>query len=411
MSTIVQKYGGTSVASEERMRLVARKIVETHKQGHDVVAVVSAMGNTTSELLDLATNLAPQPQRRELDMLLSAGERISMSLLSMAVQQMGVNAISLTGPQSGIHTTDTHFNARIKDVRPDRVRRELARGKVVIIAGYQGVNSRGEVTTLGRGGSDTTAVAIAAALDAEHCEICSDVDGVYNADPRVVKNAQRIDLMNHEEMLEMARHGASVLNPRAVEYAWKRDLDVRARSTFENGKGTTITREANKTGASEVTGIAGHKELVRINTASDEKSCRIVDSLLGEADPFLSIEAGDGRQDLYVAAEDIADIKTLGKQLESDIEGTVHVETGLASASAVGLNVGSCRATRSQAAEILEAAGVTVKHEFRASHSLVAIIPKTDREKAMNALHKTFINSSARSKTAAMKNANSQAVA
>ena len=166
MSIVVQKYGGTSVATEERLRLVARKVIAARKAGHDVVVVVSAMGNTTSDLLDLATNLAPQPARRELDMLLSAGERISMSLLSMAIQQMGQSAISLTGPQAGIRTTNTHFNARITDVRPDRVLRELERGKVVVIAGYQGVNAKGEVTTLGRGGSDTTAVAIAAAVNA-----------------------------------------------------------------------------------------------------------------------------------------------------------------------------------------------------------------------------------------------------
>lgn len=394
MNIIVQKFGGTSVASEERLRLVARKVVAARKAGHDVVVVVSAMGNTTSELLDLATNLAPQPARRELDMLLSAGERISMSLLSMTIQQMGVPAISLTGPQAGIKTTDTHFNARILEVRPDRARRELQRGKVVVVAGYQGFNAKGEVTTLGRGGSDTTAVAIAAALDAEHCEICSDVDGIYSSDPRVVKSAKRIDVMNHEEMLEMARHGASVLNPRAVEYAWKRNLDLRAKSTFEEGDGTLITRDANKQGESSISGIAGHKELVRINTANDEESCETVADLLGDADPFLSIECGDGRRDLYVPAEDIADIKALGKQLDRDVEGAVHVETGLASASAVGLNVGSCVDTREEVQTLLNKAGVNVRQLFCASHSLAAIIRKTERAQAMDALHRHFIEQS-----------------
>ncbi len=390
MSIIVQKFGGTSVASEERIRLVARKIVETRQAGHDVVAVVSAMGNTTSELLDLATNLAPQPPRRELDMLLSAGERISMSLLSMCIQEMGEKAISLTGPQSGIHTTDTHFNARIKDVRPDRVARELKRGKIVIVAGYQGVNSRGEVTTLGRGGSDTTAVAIAAALDASRCEICSDVDGVFSSDPRVVEEAARIDNMNHEEMLELARHGASVLNPRAVEYAWKRDLDVRARCTFDDGEGTMITRDANQHETS-ITGIAGQKELVRINTANDKESCNIVARLLGDADPFLVEECGDGRRDLYVPTEEIADIKSLGQQLESDLSEAVQVETGLASASAVGLNVGSDQDTRNSFEQILREAGIEVRRCFAGSHSIAAVFAKGKREEAMQALHKAFI--------------------
>lgn len=391
MSIVVQKYGGTSVATEERLRLVARKVIAARKQGHDVVVVVSAMGNTTSDLLDLATNLAPQPARRELDMLLSAGERISMSLLSMAIQQMGQSAISLTGPQAGIRTTNTHFNARITDVRPDRVQRELERGKVVVIAGYQGVNAKGEVTTLGRGGSDTTAVAIAAALNADYCEILSDVDGIYSADPRVVKTAQRLDDINHEEMLEMARHGASVLNPRSVEYAWKRNLDMRAKSTFEEGDGTLITRDANKKGDAEVTGIAGHKELIRINTANDEDSCESVTEILGDADPFLSVECGDGRRDLYVPSEDIADIKALSKELDRDIEGAVHVETGLASASAVGLNVGACRDTRGEIEELLKDAGVEMQQLFCAHHSLAAIVRRNDRIAAMEALHRHFI--------------------
>jgi len=392
MSIVVQKYGGTSVATEERIRLVARKVVAARKTGHDVVVVVSAMGSTTSDLLDIATNLAPQPARRELDMLLSAGERISMSLLSMAIQQMGVSAISLTGPQAGIRTTNTHFNARITDVRPDRVHRELERGKVVVIAGYQGVNAKGEVTTLGRGGSDTTAVAIAAAVNATYCEILSDVDGIYSADPRVVKTAQRIDEVNHEEMLEMARHGASVLNPRSVEYAWKRNLDMRAKSTFEEGNGTLITRDANKKGGATVTGIAGHKALIRINTANDEESCESVTDILGDADPFLSVECGNGRRDLYVPSEDIADIKALSRQLDQDIDGAVHVETGLASASAVGLNIGSCREARGEVEGILEGADVELKQMYCAHHSLATIVRKSDRVTAMEALHRHFIN-------------------
>ncbi len=391
MNIIVQKYGGSSVASEERLRLVARKVVAARKAGNDVVVVVSAMGNTTSELLDLATNLAPQPARRELDMLLSAGERISMSLLSMTIQQMGVPAISLTGPQAGIRTTDTHFNARITDVRPERVHRELDSGRVVVVAGYQGFNAKGEVTTLGRGGSDTTAVALAAALDAQHCEICSDVDGVYSADPRVVKTARRIDELNHEEMLEMARHGASVLNPRSVEYAWKRNLDMRAKGTFADGAGTLITRDANLHGDAEVTGIAGHRALVRINTASDDASCEATAEILGDADTFLCVDCGSDRRDLYVCADDIADIKALGKQLDRDIEGTVHVETGLASASAVGLGVGACASTRGEIRKVMDSAGVSVRRLSGTRHALAAIISRQDRDVAMDALHRHFI--------------------
>lgn len=391
MSIIVQKYGGSSVASEERMRLVARKVVAARRSGLDVVVVVSAMGNTTSELLDLATNLAPQPARRELDMLLSAGERISMSLLAMTILQMGEPAISLTGPQAGIKTTDTHFNARIVDVQPDRVRQELAAGKVVVVAGYQGFNGKGEVTTLGRGGSDTTAAALAAALDAACCEICSDVEGVFTADPRVVNDARLLNELHHEEMLEMARHGASVLNPRAVEYAWKRDLDLRARGTFVDAEGTLITRTANVAGDESICGIAGHPSLVRINTANDEESRAITADLLGDADVFLTVEHDDGRRDLYVPATEIADIKALERQLDKRIDGAVHVETGLASASAIGLKAGCCRKLRDRLDAALADTGVECKGVFCGTHSLAAIVPRRERANVMKWLHRQFI--------------------
>src|SRR5690242_13760982 len=199
MSIVVQKYGGSSVADVDRLRAVAKRVMETRRQGHDVCVVVSAMGDTTDDLLAMAKRVSPNPHRRELDMLLSAGERISMALLSLAIRELGGDAISFTGSQSGIITNDRHIDARIIEVRPFRVQDELGRGKVVVIAGYQGVSYRKEVTTLGRGGSDTTAVAMAAALGAEWCEICSDVNGVYSADPRIVKDAKRIPVLSYEE--------------------------------------------------------------------------------------------------------------------------------------------------------------------------------------------------------------------
>src|SRR6201990_1020055 len=231
MSIVVQKYGGRSVADAGKLRLVAERIMRTKKEGHDVVVVVSAMGDTTDELLALAKTISPNPDRRELDMLLSAGERISMALLSIAIRELGGDAISFTGSQSGIITNDRHVDARIVEVRPFRVQDELARGKVVVIAGYQGVSYRREVTTLGRGGSDTTAVAMAAALGAEYCEICSDVDGVYTADPRVVPAATRIGTLSYEETQELAESGAKVLNAQAVEFAKERGIAIYARAT------------------------------------------------------------------------------------------------------------------------------------------------------------------------------------
>src|SRR5437870_8455471 len=231
MPIVVQKYGGSSVADVTRMRQVAERVMRTRRAGHDVVVVVSAMGDTTDDLIALAKQVSPNPERRELDMLLTAGERIAMALVSMAIRELGGDAISFTGSQSGIITNDRHVDARIIEVRPFRVQDELTRGRIVVIAGYQGVSYKREVTALGRGGSDTTAVAMAAALDAEHCEICSDVDGVYSADPRVVAAAHRIGTLSYEETQEMAESGAKVLNAQAVEFAKEKGIAIYARAT------------------------------------------------------------------------------------------------------------------------------------------------------------------------------------
>jgi len=242
VSILVQKFGGSSLSDLARVRAVADKVVRTRNAGHDVVVVVSAMGDSTDELLQMARELAANPSRRELDMLLSVGERISMALLSIAIQERGHEAVSLTGSQCGIITTDTHSDARIMDVRPFRVQDELARGRIVIVAGYQGSSYRREVTTLGRGGSDTTAVALAAALGAEACEIYSDVDGVYSADPRVVFSARQLIELDHDEMIEMARSGAKVLNEQAVKFAQLSKIALYARKTDAPHAAGTIVR-------------------------------------------------------------------------------------------------------------------------------------------------------------------------
>ena len=242
MAIVVQKYGGSSVADVQKLRQVADRIMRTRQQGHDVVVVVSAMGDTTDDLLAMAKQVSPNPERRELDMLLTAGERISMALLSIAIRELGGDAISFTGSQSGIITNDRHVDARIIEVRPFRVQDELARGKIVVIAGFQGVSYRREITTLGRGGSDTTAVAMAAAVGAEYCEICSDVDGVYSADPRVVPDARRIGTLSYEETQEMAESGAKVLNAQAVEFAKEKGIAIYARATNGPLPGVQIRR-------------------------------------------------------------------------------------------------------------------------------------------------------------------------
>ncbi|TAL22857.1 MAG: aspartate kinase, partial [Frankiales bacterium] len=241
---VVQKYGGSSVSDAERIKRVAERIVATKKAGHDVCVVVSAMGDTTDELLDLAQQVSPLPPGRELDMLLTAGERISMALLAMAIQSLGLSARSFTGSQAGVITDSTHGKARIIDVTPGRITEALAGGHIAIVAGFQGVSQDSkDITTLGRGGSDTTAVALAAALHAEVCEIYSDVDGVYSADPRIVPNARHLPTVSYEEMLELAASGAKILHLRCVEYARRYDVPLVVRSSFSTKPGTLITGE------------------------------------------------------------------------------------------------------------------------------------------------------------------------
>ena len=243
MAIIVQKYGGSSVGDVERIRKVAARVAARRAEGHQMVVVVSAMGDTTDELLELARKISSDPPRRELDMLLTCGERVSMALLSMALHQLWVPAISFTGSQSGIITDDNHSGARILEVRPVRIREELGRGKVVIVAGFQGVSRQREVTTLGRGGSDTTAVALAAALGAEVCELLSDVDGVYSADPRVVPEARKLERLDYDTMQEMAAAGARVLNAQAVEFARAAGIVLHAGLAHGAGTGTRVTSE------------------------------------------------------------------------------------------------------------------------------------------------------------------------
>ncbi|MBE7190102.1 aspartate kinase [Jatrophihabitans endophyticus] len=242
MSLVVQKYGGSSVADAERIKRVAERIVDTKKAGNDVAVVVSAMGDTTDELIDLAEQIVPVPEGREFDMLLTAGERISMALLAMAINSLGFKAESFTGSQAGVLTTSVHGKARIVDVTPGRIENSIAQGNIAIVAGFQGFSKETmNITTLGRGGSDTTAVAIAAALKADVCEIYTDVDGVYSADPRIVPNAKRLDTVTFEEMLELAASGAKILHLRSVEYARRYGLNLHVRSSYSTKNGTLVT--------------------------------------------------------------------------------------------------------------------------------------------------------------------------
>ncbi|MEJ1155050.1 MULTISPECIES: aspartate kinase [Microbacterium] len=297
MALIVQKYGGSSVADAVSIKRVAKRIVDARRAGHDVVVAVSAMGDTTDELLDLASQVAPMPAPRELDMLLSSGERISMALLAMAIHSMGFEARSFTGSQAGMITDATHGAARIVDVTPVRLREALDEGAIVIVAGFQGFNrDTRDITTLGRGGSDTTAVALAAALNADVCEIYSDVDGIFTADPRVVAKARKLGVVSAEEMLELAANGAKVLYIRAVEYARRHGVLIHARSTFSSSTGTYVLGE----GMSLPDGVEGEKmeEPVVAGVATDMSQAKItvigVPDVPGKAAEIFKIVAKSG---------------------------------------------------------------------------------------------------------------------
>jgi aspartate kinase len=261
---IVQKYGGTSVGSIDRIRLVAERIAETQKSGKDVVAVVSAMAGQTDELLKLAGQISDTPEQREMDLLLSSGERISCALLTIALNAIGCPAVSMTGRQIGLQTDNTHTRARIKQIDGARCKRYLEKNHVVVVAGFQGINEHGDVTTLGRGGSDTSAVALAVALGADQCEICTDVDGVYTADPRVVPDARKLDFISCDEMLEMSGLGAKVLQLRCVEFAKKYNMPLMVRSSYNNNPGTLISREDPKMEEPVVSGIMYDKNQAKI---------------------------------------------------------------------------------------------------------------------------------------------------
>ena len=378
MGIIVQKYGGSSVADVERIRRVAERVAASRAGGQQVVVVVSAMGDTTDELLALARKVTDDPHRRELDMLLTAGERISMALLGMALHARGVDAVSFTGSQSGIITDGAHTNARIVEVRPVRILEALERGKVVIVAGYQGVSREKEVTTLGRGGSDTTAVALAAALEAEVCEICSDVDGVFSADPRIVANARRLSELSHEEMQELALAGAKVLNAQAVEFARDRGITLHARSTFQTGPGTLVRKAVGR--ELRISGVALDREILVVR-ARDRAA--LLEALARHG--AWPRESWDGQA--IVPLENVHGLAALLQELRPVAE----VEEGLSQVSVVGTGIGASREPLDRAlrALALEPQGLLV-----APLRLAFLVPRASGAECVRQLHAEFVERS-----------------
>ena len=358
MSIIVQKYGGSSVADIHKLHAVAERVVAAKAAGHDVVVVVSAMGKTTENLLLLAREAAAaaEPPRRELDMLVSTGERVSMALLSIAVQSRGYEAISFTGSQSGIITNDRHFDARILEVRAHRIEDELARGRIVIVAGYQGMSYKREITTLGRGGSDTTAVALAAALGAERCEIYSDVDGVYSADPRSVPAARHLPQLDYSTMQEMAESGAKVLNAQAVEWAKRHRVILHARRTGDrfgpdgNARETIVGGDSSS-GARAVVAQRG-LAMLRAPAAGARA---LLDAAARALLPLRDLSLVDGRVIACAPLLNVPDLSRVRRELSrSNIPGLAF-ETGLGSVSLIGVDVGSQPETLVTALQALDA--------------------------------------------------------
>jgi aspartate kinase len=402
MSVVVQKYGGSSVADVSKMTRVAERVMATRRLGHDVVVVVSAMGDTTDELLALAKQVSPNPDRRELDMLLTAGERIAMALLSMAIRELGGDAISFTGSQSGIITNDRHIDARIIEVRPFRVEDELARGKVVVIAGYQGVSYRREVTTLGRGGSDTTAVAMAAALGAEYCEICSDVDGVYTADPRVVPGARRIGTLSYEETQELAEAGAKVLNAQAVEFAKAQGITIYARATASALPGAdpssdgSVVRKYAPRPPGTVVGVASEKDVLVLacppEPGDPRRAFQVIELLDEHRVAGKQLHVADGQLALVISRENLHEEARVRDALTRRFGSAVRIADALGAVSAVGAGINASFDNVRRGSQALAAAHVEPLHGFATSSFRITwMIDRTQVDEAVRVLHRTFI--------------------
>ena len=396
MSIVVQKYGGSSVADVSKLRKVAARVMRTRAQGHDVVVVVSAMGDTTDELLALAKQVSANPDRRELDMLLTTGERISMALLSIAIRELGGDAISFTGSQSGIITNDRHVDARIIEVRPVRVQDELARGKIVVIAGYQGVSYRREVTTLGRGGSDTTAVAMAAALGAEYCEICSDVDGVYTADPRVVPEAQRIGTLSYEETQELAESGAKVLNAQAVEFAKTAGIVIYARATAAplpgadpSADGTVVRKDAPRAPGT-VVGVASERDVLVLHGGSTGPG-EILTLLDEHRVTGKQLHVADNRLTLVISRENLHEEGRVRTAIDARFGRQVTIVDTVAAVSVVGAGINASFHNVRRGSDALAAAGITSEGMATSSFRITWMIDGARVEETVRRLHQTFI--------------------
>jgi aspartate kinase len=387
---VVQKYGGSSVADVDKIRLVAQRIARTKAAGKKVVVVVSAMGKTTNQLIEKAKAISASPSRRELDMLLTCGERESMSLLTIACAEEGLEAISFTGSQAGILTNDRHSGARIVEVRPFRVEDELDRGKVVIVAGFQGVSYKREITTLGRGGSDTTAVALAGALRADYCEICSDVDGVYTADPRVVGAAELLTSISHDEMLELAAQGAKVLHDASVEFARKSGIALYARATSKDGGGTRIDWSPER--ERQVAAVTGQASLIRVKASGGAAVENCLQILEAASIPLTHLDLEGKELRCWFTIADVPDWNAVRTRLETVLGDNMELgEEG--AVTIVGHGIGGNPGIIVRARQTAIGAGVPLNAVSVSPLRITLWCDRPHVDDLVRALHKAFIES------------------
>ncbi len=400
MSLIVMKFGGSSVGTPERMQRVANRILARQQEGHDIVVVVSAMGDTTDDLIDQSKLLNPNPPAREMDMLLTTGEQISIALLSMSIHAIGGSALSMTGWQAGIRTEPIHGKAKISDIRPERIFDALKGGSIVIVAGFQGMSEAGDITTLGRGGSDTTAVALAAAIQADLCEIYTDVDGIYSTDPRVVKNARKLSEISYDEMLELAHLGAAVLHPRAVEYAKQYNVRLVVRSSFTQNEGTHVKEEAVMEQGIAVRGIAFDKNVARISILGVEDVPGVLANVFGALaakgiDVDIIVQSGvqDGTADFSftVSTSDketaIAVIEGIRAQVPFR---EMSSEDGLVKVSIVGSGMVSNPGVAAKMFEAISSLGVSIKMVSTSEIKCSCVIAAEPLQEVVRSLHTAF---------------------
>lgn len=383
MRIVVHKYGGSSLSTLENIKRVAQKVVARKRAGFQVAVVVSAMGDTTDNLLQMARAASSNPAGRELDMLLTTGEQVSMSLLSLAINEAGEQAVSLTGGQAGLLTTEAHNRATITQIHPRRVLAELRQGRIVVVAGFQGLSARGEMTTLGRGGSDTSAVALAAALKAQRCEIYSDVDGVYSSDPRTVPAARRLDEIGYDEMQELARYGARVLNQEAVEFAQRGDLPIQALSTFTEGGGTLVCRRRPMPG--RVVGVAGRDDLLQVRYSRPEQRQQIRE-LFG-----LDAIVYEQPWQMVASCENVANPAELRRQLSTEIEGCKIA--GVGAVALVGKGLLHHRDSLEKARRGLSETGIKPLDVHSGPLSIAHLVEPGEVKATVACLHGTFFPS------------------